>query len=78
MNMTFRVGVGREELMGYGEVVEHDEFKAKLKLDIDSYAQKISLILNNLPVQDFTIEEPSLEQGIMKLFNGEAQKGAIQ
>lgn len=71
MNMTFKSCVTRAELARYGVVVEHDEFKAKLKLEMDSYAEKVAVILNKLPIQDFTIEEPSIEQGIMKLFNNE-------
>lgn len=71
MNMTFKSCVTHEELSRYGVVVEHDEFKAKLKLEMDSYAEKVAAILNKLPIQDFTIEEPSIEQGIMKLFNNE-------
>ena len=72
MNLVFSENIDFEQLKKYGSIIEQSEFKAAIELDIKTYAQSTAKILTEFPVSDFTMEEPSVEKGILKLFERNA------
>ena len=60
--------VGRADLDRYGDVLEHDEGHAKLRVGHDALRAVVSGILAALPVADLTVEDPPLEDIMRQVF----------
>jgi ABC-2 type transport system ATP-binding protein len=62
--------VARGDLERFGEVVEHDDGHAKLRVAQDAVRGVVGGALAGLPVADLTVEDPPLEDIMRQLFAG--------
>jgi ABC-2 type transport system ATP-binding protein len=73
LSLTFSEEVARAQLEEFGTVREFEEdgsaFTASLAVPREQATQRASQILNQLPVQDLNIEEPSIEAIIREVFS---------
>ena len=60
--------VAREDVARFGEIVEHGEAVAKLRVTSDRVREVVSGALAGLPVADLTVEDPPLEDVMRQLF----------
>jgi ABC-2 type transport system ATP-binding protein len=63
---------GQVDLKGYGQVVESEEARVKLRVPKADTARVTGRLLTDLPVLDLTVEEPPIEEVIEQVF---AQEG---
>ncbi len=69
---TITVDLEREcDLSGFGEVVETQGSRAVLRVRKDETARVTGRLLSELPVVDLTVEEPSIEDAIDRVFQQE-------
>ncbi len=69
--LTFSKAVTRSELEPFGSLVSFEPIKATLHVPRDKTTAQAAVILTKMPVQDISIEEPSLEDVVRELFSGE-------
>ena len=60
--------VDKERLVRYGEVVEHDDVHAVVRVTHRDLREVMSSIIATLPVSDLTVEDPPLEDVMRQLF----------
>jgi ABC-2 type transport system ATP-binding protein len=60
--------VAEEDLQKYGKVLSHEEGEASIEISREQTAAVVSGLLQNLPVNDVRIEEPSMEEIVRRLF----------
>jgi ABC-2 type transport system ATP-binding protein len=60
--------VSRETLAAFGEVREHSEFTATIQVPRLELKECSKIILDQLPVVDFNIEDIPIEEGIALLY----------
>lgn len=60
--------VAEEDLQKYGKVLSHEEGEASIEISREQTAVVVSGLLQNLPVNDVRIEEPSMEEIVRRLF----------
>jgi ABC-2 type transport system ATP-binding protein len=60
--------VDREDVARFGEIVEHGEAVAKLRVTSDRVREVVSAALAGLPIADLTVEDPPLEDVMRQLF----------
>lgn len=68
IRLEFTEAVAPELLAGRGELKSFDGVSATLAVDRAAAKKQAALLLENLPVRDFTIEDVPLEEGIAKLY----------
>jgi len=71
IKLQFTDEVQREALLGFGEIRKHDGASAVLEVDKRELQRYSKLILERLPILDFTIEDIPVEQGIESLYQKE-------
>ncbi len=64
--------VSRDDLAAFGEVREHTEFTATILVPRQSLKETSKVILDQLPVEDFNIEDIPVEEGIAQLYQRDA------
>jgi ABC-2 type transport system ATP-binding protein len=60
--------VAREDVARFGDIVEHGEAVAKLRVTSDRVRDAVSGMLASLPIADLTVEDPPLEDVMRQLF----------
>lgn len=68
--LTFAKAVAEQDLKHYGDVVEYQPLKAAVQVPRAETTKWAAAMLTNLPVEDISIEEPSLEDVVRELFTG--------
>lgn len=69
IRLTFTEFIPQDKLASYGKVVNYDDgFSATVRVHHQEVREKTARILSELPVQDITISEESLESVIASLF----------
>lgn len=74
IKLQFTDDVAREALTGFGEIKQHDGLNAVLEIDKQDLKLYSKMMLDQLPILDFTIENIPVEQGIESLY----QKGGVR
>lgn len=69
--LTFSRPVSKDGLAKFGEVIETEDIKAVIHVPRGETTSRAAAMLTNLPVEDITIEEPSLETVAQELFTGQ-------
>lgn len=67
--------VAQEDLARYGEVLKVEEGEAQIEVPRAETASAVASLLQNLPVVDVRIEEPSMEEIVRRLFAEGGSKG---
>ena len=67
-----------EDLARYGEVIQLENPRAKLRIDRGVVTDVLAAILQKHPIQDVSVEDPPLEQVIAEMFSNAEQKAADQ
>jgi ABC-2 type transport system ATP-binding protein len=62
--------VDKERLVRYGQVVEHDDVHAVVRVTQRDLREVMSSVIATLPVIDLTVEDPPLEDIMRQLFAG--------
>ena len=62
--------VDKERLIRYGQVVEHDDVHAVVRVTQRDLREVMSSVIATLPVIDLTVEDPPLEDIMRQLFAG--------
>jgi ABC-2 type transport system ATP-binding protein len=70
LRLTFTEPIEEVEIAAFGDIVEFSGSNTVLTMPKADSAQKIGQILQNLPVLDITVEEPSVEEIISELMSG--------
>lgn len=60
--------VGREKLVRFGHIKEHDGFNITIEMDRGKTTLILKEILENMPISDFNIEDIPIEEGISCLY----------
>lgn len=68
--LTFSREVEHGSLEEFGEVVEFSPIRAAIQVPRRETTQRAAAMLQKLPVDDISIEEPSLESVVRELFSG--------
>lgn len=66
--LTFSKEVLEEDLKKYGTVVDYQPLKAAVQVPRQETTNRAATMLTHLPVNDITIEEPTLENVVRELF----------
>ena len=69
--ITLSKPVTKEELSKYGEVTDFSDIKATVKVPRQDTTTQAAKLITELPVDDISIEDPSLENVVQELFSGE-------
>lgn len=67
-----------QDLARYGEVIQLENPRAKLRIDRGVVTDVLAAILQKHPIQDVSVEDPPLEQVIAEMFSYAEQKVADQ
>jgi ABC-2 type transport system ATP-binding protein len=67
-------GRGAEALSPFGEVVAYREGQATLRVPKKETAVITARLINALPIQDLTIQDPPIEDVIDQLFNSDKKQ----
>ncbi len=67
-----------QDLARYGEVIQLETPRAKLRIDRGVVTDVLAAILQKHPIQDVSVEDPPLEQVIAEMFSYAEQKVADQ
>lgn len=70
ITLTFSKPVQRDDLAAFGEVTVFEPFKATVHVPRGETSQRASALLTKFPIEDISIEEPSLEDVVRELFTG--------
>jgi ABC-2 type transport system ATP-binding protein len=73
IKLQFTDEVPMKALIGFGAIMEHDGMNAVLEIDKQDLQKLSKMMLDRLPILDFTIEDIPIEQGIESLY----QKGGV-
>lgn len=68
--LTFAKPVRREELNGFGQVIDYHPHQARIQVRRSETSSKAAEMLSRFPVTDVAIEEPSLSDVARELFTG--------
>jgi ABC-2 type transport system ATP-binding protein len=60
--------VARDDVARFGEIVEHSDAVAKVRVTNDRVREVVTAALAGLPVLDLTVEDPPLEDVMRQLF----------
>jgi ABC-2 type transport system ATP-binding protein len=60
--------IAKEDVARFGEIVEHTEAVAKIRVTNDRLREVVTAALAGLPVADLTVEDPPLEDVMRQLF----------
>lgn len=63
-----------ESLTRYGEVVQHSELQATLRIPKRDAPNIAAQLLSALPISDLTIQDPPIEEVIERVFNKESEE----
>jgi len=66
--LTFSTEVQKESLQSFGKIVEFEPLKAAVQVPRNETSAIASAMLAKLPIDDISIEEPSLENVVRELF----------
>ncbi len=66
--LIFSKAVDEKDLTQYGRVVDFQPLKAALQVPRDETTRRAAAMLSYLPIEDISIEEPSLENVVRELF----------
>lgn len=66
--LTFGKEITKHELEKFGTVVSHEALKAAIQVPRNETTKRAAAMLTQLPVEDISIEEPSLENVVRELF----------
>jgi ABC-2 type transport system ATP-binding protein len=61
--------VTREDVARFGDVVEHTEAVAKVRVTSERLREVLSAVVAELPIADLTVEDPPLEDVMRQLFS---------
>jgi len=75
VTLLFADGTIPRDLTHYGQVLEHDPPRAKLRIDRRAVTDVLAGILQNHPIEDVSVEDPPLEQVIAEVFSSVAEAG---
>ena len=77
--LRFEQRVEAADVRAIGEVVEHDDASAVLRVPVDQVRVVVGAALARLPVRDLTVEAPPLEEVLSELFarTRRAREGAL-
>jgi ABC-2 type transport system ATP-binding protein len=70
--------VGRDDVARFGDIVEHTEAVAKLRVSSDKVRDVVSGVLAALPIADLTVEDPPLEDVMRQLFATKADETKVE
>jgi ABC-2 type transport system ATP-binding protein len=73
VTLLFADGAIPRDLSHYGQVLEHDPPRAKLRIDRRAVTDVLAGILQTHPIEDVSVEDPPLEQVIAEVFSSVAQ-----
>lgn len=68
INMKFSSSVEQDALLAFGEIRDYEPFSATIAVKSNEIRKTASKLLEVLPVLDFTIEDVSLEEGVVKIY----------
>lgn len=71
INLKFSAPVKKEVLLEFGELRSYESFSATIAVKSDEVRSAASRLLAELPVLDFTIEDISLEEGVVNIYEKE-------
>src|SRR3989344_4038820 len=66
--LTFSQPVARADLTSHGTIIKYQPLRASLQVPRSETTTRAAAMLTNLPVEDISIEEPSLENVVRELF----------
>lgn len=69
--LTLSKPVTKETLSKYGEVTDFSDVKVTIKVPRSETTSRAAALITELPVEDISIEDPSLEAVAQELFGGE-------
>jgi len=72
VTLLFADGAIPRDLSQYGQVLEHDPPRAKLRIDRRAVTDVLAGILQTHPIEDVSVEDPPLEQVIAEVFSSVA------
>lgn len=68
--LSFSQPVNQADLESFGQIEQYQPFQVTIQVPRDQTTEIAARILENLPVEDISIEEPSLENVVRELFTG--------
>ncbi len=68
--LTFSQAITQKEIESYGTVTSFDPYKVVMSVPQNETTKRAAALLEKLPVEDISIEEPTLENVVRELFTG--------